>query len=146
MLIRLLVLSTTNRLNSFERFSLMPESFPPVMPDDGFDLEADLRRAARSVIINRHRDIAVEVLDIMIVEDTAIRAEYEDVLNQMNQPSSTNWLSGGIRVFEVSESPDGEMLWHGRRFEVVRDYRFHFVPNRPVHSIAPWALNFGGKS
>jgi hypothetical protein len=130
----------------------MPDGLVPFMnPNNDFDVEAELRRCARSIIRSRHRDIPDALLDDMIESDDNLRAEYEALIEKMRKPASAHiprsgWLAGGVRVFEVTESPEGEMLWHGRRFAVVNDYTMNFVPNRPRHSIAPWALNFGGKS
>lgn len=131
----------------------MPDGFPPfVSPEPGdFDTEADLRLAARSIIINRHRDLSVEKIDALIESDAALRTEYEDVLDQMHRPSdSTNLLRSGVKIFEVTESPEGEIdIYLGRfagRYAIVNAYNLHYVPNRPRHSIAPWALNYGGKS
>lgn len=130
----------------------MPEPIPPMMnPDPGYDVEAELRRAARSVIASRHRDIPADLLNDMIEYDDSIRAEYEALIDQMHQPvpnrplPRSGWLAGGVRVFEVTESPDGKMLWHGRRYRVVNSYTMNFVPNRPRHSVYKWALNYGGQ-
>lgn len=133
---------------------MAPDSFPPIMnpdSDSGFDTEAELRRCARSIIHSRHRDIPDALLDDMIENDDNLRAEYENLIDKMRTPVSnyiprSGWLAGGVRVFEVTESPEGKMLWHGRRYRVVNSYTMNFVPNRPRHSVYKWALNYGGHS
>lgn len=130
---------------------MAPDGFPPFLSPDGeFDVEAELRRCARSIIRTRHQDIPDALLDDMIENDDNLRAEYDALLDQMRKPvpnhplPRSGWLTGGVRVFEVTESPEGEIVHGGRRYAIVSSYTQHYVPNRPRHSIAPWALNYGG--
>lgn len=119
-------------------------------PDGEFDVEADIARAARSIMINRHRDIPVDVLDDMIQnEDGGLQAEYQRILDQMHNQVDSQWQRAGVKIFEVTESADGEIFIHmGRfagRYAIVNAYNLHYVPNRPRRtSIAPWTLNYGG--
>lgn len=138
---------------------MAPDGFPPVLPfdaDDSFDVEAELRRAARSIIANRHRDIPAPLLDDMLANDDGLRAEYDALIDQMRRPVSPNvprsgWLNGGIQVFEVTEAAPDDLddddvftARDGTRMKVVRRYTFNYVPNRPRRtSIAPWAINYG---
>jgi len=128
----------------------MPDGLPPfVSPDGDFDVETELRRCARSIIRSWHRDIPDALLDDLIENDDGLRAEYEALIEKMRRPVApdlprSGWLAGGVRVFEVTESPEGEFVRRGVRYAVVNSYTMNFVPNRPRHSIAPWALNYGG--
>ncbi len=129
----------------------MPDGFPPfASPDGDFDVEAELRRCARSIIRSRHQDIPDPLLDDLLENDDSLRAEYDDLLDQMRRPVSpdASWLHAGVRIFEVTESSEGELNINlGRfagRYAIVNSYRLNYVPNRPRHSIAPWALNYGG--
>jgi len=128
----------------------MPEGFPPFLSpdDDGRAMDAELRRAARSIIRNRHRDIPDALLDDLIVHDDSLRAEYEDLLEKMRVPVKPNFpRSGviretGVKVFEVADLPDGTSV-------IVGEYRLEDAPppppkpNRPRRSVYNWALNYG---
>lgn len=133
----------------------MPDGMPPFMSlDDGLDLEAELRRLARAMMRERHRDIPDPLLDDILESDDSLRQEYDDLIDQMRRPVAPDFPRGGIipnqgvRVFDMTESPEGEVeIRLGRfagRYAIVNAYNLHYVPNRPRHSIAPWALNYGG--
>lgn len=121
----------------------MPDGFPPYMnPDNaGFDTEADLDRLAR-FIYARRSGIALSDLDTMFQLDPSLLIEFEAVKDSLRRPPArpTTFLNSGVRIFEVTESPEGEFVdQHGTHFAIVNRYDLRYVPNRPRQTIAPWA-------
>jgi len=122
---------------------MAPDGLPPfVYPDaDDFDSEAGLDRLAR-LIYSRRSGIAPADLNNWFDVNPSELDELESIKATFTRPPvrPPTWLGGGIRVFEVTESPEGEFVdRHGNHFAVLRSYSFNYVPNQKRRPIAPWA-------
>lgn len=122
---------------------MTPDGFPPFAnPDNtGFDTEADLDRLAR-FIYARRSGIALADLDTWFEANPSELDELESIKDSLTRPSvrPPTFLNSGVRIFEVTESPEGEFVdRHGTHFAIVNRYLLGYVPNRPRHTIAPWA-------
>lgn len=129
----------------------MPEGVPPLVnpdADDGLSLDEAVAEATLAILAHRHH-IPAWMVKELLDEDTALRAEYDTLIDEMtkNRPQQpSEWQSRGTLYFDVTESPEGEVLQHGKRYAVISKYHFHFVPNKPAprrRSVASWAWNYG---
>lgn len=117
----------------------MPDGMPPfVYPDNaGFDTEADLDRLAH-LIYSRRSGIALSDLDTWFEANPSELDVLESIKDSFTR--APTWLDGGIRVFDVTASPEGEFVdRHGNHYAVVNSYTLHYVPNKKRRTIAPWA-------
>lgn len=118
----------------------MPDGLPPFMnsDSDGFDSEADLDRLAR-LIYARRAGVVLSDLDTWFEANPSELDVLESIKDSFTRVPT--WLDSGVRVFDVTESPEGEFVdRHGNRYAVVRSYALHYVPNNPKRrTIAPWA-------
>src|SRR5687768_16510604 len=121
----------------------MPDGKAPLTDPElgGFDLEADLERVARFIYSNPF-GIALIDLDNWFDANPSELDELDKIIDSLVPPSpTTSHLSGGIRIFEVAASPEGEFVDRdGNRYAVVNNYSFNYVPNRPRQTIASWAF------
>ena len=117
----------------------MPEGLPPFADPEQFDMETELDRFARAIYSNR-TGIHPADLDNWFEVNPSELDELLTIKDSLRRPSP---LTGGIRIFEVTESPEGEITIRGQRLAIVREYNFNLVPNKPKRrTIAPWA-SFG---
>lgn len=118
----------------------MPDGIPPLLESNDGDGAAELERIARFIYSNRS-GIALPDLDNWFDVNPSELDELDSIIDSLTRPSSSP-LTGGIRIFEVTASPEGEIVVRGQRLAIVRDYTLNFIPNRKRRTIAPWA-SFG---
>jgi hypothetical protein len=119
----------------------MPDGKAPLTDPElgGFDLEADLERVARFIYSNRS-GIALNDLDNWFDVNPSELDELDKIIDSLVPPSPSH-LNSGIRIFEVTQSSEGEFVDRdGNRYAVVNNYSFNYVPNRPRQTIASWAF------
>lgn len=132
----------------------MPDGIPPFVSEDGqpepeFNLTVDvsgvtdLDRWSR-LVYSRRSGIALADLDAWFDVHPSELDELDRIMDSLRRPS---WIESGVRVFEITEDPDGDIRSRGTTWSVVRSYSLHYVPNKRVRtSVYPWALKYGGRS
>ncbi len=114
---------------------MTPAGLPPFTDAEGFDMETELDRFARVIYSNRS-GVAQCDLDNWFEVNPSELDEFDSIKELLRRPHP---LAGAIRIFEVTESPEGEIVIRGQRLAIVNSYTFHYVPNRKRQTIAPWA-------
>lgn len=112
----------------------MPDGLPPFANPEQFDMENELDRFAR-VIYSNQSGIAQADLDNWFDANPSQRDEFRDLKDSLRRSS---WADSGVRIFEVTESPEGEMKQHGRSYAIVRSYSMRYIPNRKPVTILTW--------
>lgn len=112
----------------------MPDGLPLFADPEHFDMENELDRFARAIFAHQS-GIALGDLDAWFHANPSQRDEFLALKESHRRPG---WVDSGVRIFEVTESPEGEMKQHGRSYAIVRSYAMRYIPNRKPITILTW--------